>query len=256
MPPFNTTVFESAQQLAESAAQTVAKIVQAAVQQQGSARVVWATGNSQLDFLDRLTQVPDVPWSQVTGFHLDEYLGLAADHPASFRHYLQQRVCDRLPLGAFHPIQGDALEPLQECDRYGQLLNAQPIDLCILGVGNNGHLAFNDPDVADFEDPYTIKLVRLDATNRQQQLSQGHFPRLADVPTYAFTLTLSRIAACRRLLCLVSGAHKAAIVERLLLGEISPQCPATLLRQHPQALLFVDRAASQNIVIWPEEDEP
>lgn len=247
MHPFNPTVFESAQALADSAARTVAHILQATVQQQGSARVIWATGNSQIEFLDRLTQEPDVPWQHVTGFHLDEYLGLTADHPASFRCYLQQRVWERLPLAGFHAIQGDASEPLQECDRYSQLLNTKPIDLCILGVGNNGHLAFNDPAVANFDDPYTVKLVRLDATNRQQQFSQGHFPHLADVPAYAFTLTLSRIAACRRLLCLVSGAHKAAILERLLLGEINAQCPATLLRRHPHAMLLVDRTAFQNV---------
>ncbi|NEO84181.1 MAG: glucosamine-6-phosphate deaminase [Spirulina sp. SIO3F2] len=241
------TVLDSAEQLADYAAQTVAQTVREVVQEQGTARVVWATGNSQIAFLERLPRKPDVPWSQVTGFHLDEYLGIDPAHPASFRRYLQQKLCDRLPLAAFHALQGDALEPLRECDRYSQLLNAQPIDLCILGIGNNGHLAFNDPSVADFDDPYTVKLAKLEATNRQQQLSQGHFPRLEDVPAYAFTLTLSRIVACRRLLCLVPGAHKAAIVERLLTGEISPQCPATLLRQHPQATLLLDRAAAGQV---------
>ncbi|MEM8637666.1 MAG: glucosamine-6-phosphate deaminase [Cyanobacteria bacterium P01_G01_bin.54] len=237
-------VLETATDLAVYAAQTVAQTLRERVQHQREARVVWATGNSQLEFLARLPQQPDVPWSWVTGFHLDEYLGMSDQHPASFRYYLQHKLCNRLPLAAFHFLQGDALEPLQECDRYSQLLNAAPIDLCLLGIGNNGHLAFNDPNVADFTDPYTVKLVKLDATNRQQQFEQGHFPHLEDVPTYALTLTLSRIAACRRLLCLVTGGHKAAIVARLLTGPISPACPATLLRQHANATLLIDQAAA------------
>lgn len=245
------TVLDNATELADYAAMQVADIVRTTVQNQGRARVIWATGNSQIAFLDRLTQQPDIPWSAVTGFHLDEYLGIDAQHPASFRRYLRERLRDRVPFAAFHEIVGDAPEPLQVCDRYTELLNTEPIDLCILGVGNNGHLAFNDPSVANFRDPYAVKLVKLDTTNRQQQFQQGHFSCLEDVPTYAFTVTLPRIAACGRLLCLVSGGHKAAIANRLLTGPITPDCPATILRQHPQATLLLDTDAASAMPHWP-----
>lgn len=237
-------ILDSAARLADRAATLVAKQIQQAVAAEGHARIIWATGNSQRHFLDRLTQREDVPWSRVTGFHLDEYLGLPDTHPASFRRYLLENLRDRVPLGAFFGIQGDCLEPLQECDRYRQLLQAAPLDLAILGVGDNGHLAFNEPSVANFDDPYAIKVVKLDAKNREQQHRQGHFPRLADVPDYAFTLTLSQLLACRALLCLVPGAHKAAIAQRLLTEPITPTCPATALRTHPDATLLLDEAAA------------
>jgi glucosamine-6-phosphate deaminase len=209
----------------------------------GSARIILASGGSQMQFLQALTKA-DLPWPQITAFHLDEYLGLAANHPASFRNYMQELVADRVPLGQFHYLDGETLEPLGECRRYAQLLAAQPIDLCLLGVGDNGHLAFNDPAVANFQDPDPVKIIKLAEKSRQQQVDGGFFAQLTQVPQYAITLTLATIAQARCLVCLAPGPRKAAIVQRLLTEPIGPQLPATLLRQHPQAQLFLDTAAA------------
>ncbi|MDB9493267.1 glucosamine-6-phosphate deaminase [Spirulina major CS-329] len=239
--------YETADQVAIAAATAIRQGILEAIATHGQARIIWATGNSQLACLSYLIKDDEIPWSSVTYFHLDEYLGIAADHPASFRHYLKTRLADRVNPAAFHYLAGDCLEPLRECDRYTQLLNTAPIDLCCLGIGNNGHLAFNEPSVADFNDPAAVKLVKLDAKNREQQYNQGHFPTLAAVPHYAFTLTLSQIAQSRRLLCLAQGDHKRAIVHQLLTGPIDSTCPATLLRRHPHATLLLDANAAQTI---------
>jgi glucosamine-6-phosphate deaminase len=140
----------------------------------------------------------------------------------------------------FHYIEGDAIEPLVECDRYTKLLQAQPIDLCCLGVGENGHLAFNDPAVADVNDPYTLKLVKLDNVNRQQQVNTGYFPNLESVPQYAFTLTLPMICSAKKIICLAQGKRKAKIVKQMLEGDVTTDCPASILRTQQQATLFLD----------------
>src|SRR5262249_39262566 len=157
---------------------------------QGTAAVILATGNSQIQFLQALHALGGVDWARITLFHMDEYLGISADHPASFRRYLRERVENHVHPRAFHYLEGDALQPLDECARYPRLLSAQSIDLCCLGVGENGHLAFNDPPVAQFDDPHSVKLVKLDLACRQQQVGEGHFPTIAAVPQYAITLTI------------------------------------------------------------------
>ncbi|AKG21736.1 glucosamine-6-phosphate deaminase [Calothrix sp. 336/3] len=236
-------IYGNEAELAANAAEFTHKYIQNRLQQQPEVRVIFATGNSQIQFLEIFTQLPEIDWSRVICFHLDEYLGIAANHPASFRSYLQARVEKRVKPQSFHYLQSDTLEPIRECDRYSQLLREQPIDLCFLGVGNNGHLAFNDPLVADFHDPYSVKLVKLDEINRQQQ--QGYFPHISTVPEYAFTLTLPMICAARKILCFAPGKHKATIVKRILQGEIHPHLPATILRTQPQATLYLDTDSAQ-----------
>lgn len=240
-------VYPTATALAAAAARLAAEQMAACLEKQTLATAVWATGRSQLEFLDQLTQPSALDWSRVVCFHLDEYLGLDADHAASFRRYLRQRLADRVQPQTFHYLAGDALEPIQECQRYEALLRSRPIDLCCLGVGENGHLAFNDPGVARFDEAAWVKLVRLDSRNRQQQLRTGHFTSLADVPKYAFTLTLPAICSARRILCLASGSHKAKVVQTLLQAPISARCPASVLRQQPQAILLLDAAAAAQI---------
>lgn len=232
---------ESPQQVAELAAGEAQRYLQQVLQQQGNAAVLLATGNSQIQFLKTLIDLGGLDWSQITLLHLDEYLGIEAQHPASFRYYLRERVEKQVRPKVFHYINGDALQPLQECDRYTQLLKAQPIDLCCLGLGENGHLAFNDPDVADFQDSHSLKLVKLDTITRQQQVKTGLFSELEQVPQYAFTVTLPLICSARKILCLAPELRKAKAVQGLLTGEITPQLPASILRQHPQASLFLDR---------------
>jgi glucosamine-6-phosphate deaminase len=233
-------IYNSESDMAQDVADITHKYLQSLLQHQDTAAVLLATGNSQLQFLAALMALGGVDWSRITLFHLDEYLGISADHPASFRYYMRERVEKRVYPHKFHYIQGDTLEPLTECDRYTKLLQAQPIDLCCLGIGENGHLAFNDPSVANFQDPYSVKLVKLDTANRQQQVNTGQFPHLDSVPQYAFTVTLPLICSAKKILCLAPAQRKAQIVERMLHGLVTTDCPASILRQQPQANLFLD----------------
>lgn len=233
-------VHPSQAELATDVAQQAARIVGAAIRQQGSATVVFAAANSQVRALDALVGQGGVDWSHVTMLHMDEYLGIDANHPASFRRFLRERVELKLKPGQFHYLEGDALEPLAECERYTKLLRAQPVDLCLLGIGENGHLAFNDPPVADFNDPHAVKLVKLDAASRQQQVGEGHFPDLASVPQYALTLTIPALCSARKMLCIVPEQRKARAVKDALRGPISTACPASFLRTQPHGTLFLD----------------
>ncbi len=230
----------SASELAYGAAKFVQVYLRSLLQRQAKATILLATGSSQIEFLDILIKLGDVDWSKITCFHLDEYLGITPDHPASFQNYMREKVEKRIPVDKFHYIQGDTKEPFQESDRYSKLLNSQPIDLCCLGLGENGHLAFNDPSVANFEDSYDIKLVKLDEINRQQQVKQGNFPDIEKVPQYAFTVTLPMICRAEKIICLAPETRKAKVVKEMLQGEITTKCPATILRKQPQASLFLD----------------
>ncbi len=235
--------------LAQAAAQQVIDQLNQRLQQQSTANVVFATGRSQLGLLRYLRQDTTVDWSRVIGFHLDEFLGLSRDHPASFGYYLHHHIAHWLPFQSFNYINGDALEPIAECDRYAGLLTQKPIDICLLGVGNNGHLAFNDPAVANFHDPHWVKLVRLDDTNRQQQLASEHFSQLRDVPTYAITLSLSTIRRARNNLCCVFGHHKVGILKTLFTKLPSEACPASVLRldNDGKNSLFTDNATCHSV---------
>ena len=240
-------IYNSEAELALSAASIVQKHLQQILQQKQSAAVLFATGNSQLKFLDALTSSNNIDWSRIICFHLDEYLGISANNSSSFRYYLRERVEKRILPQQFHYIEGDTLEPLKECDRYSKLLTAQPIDLCLLGIGENGHLAFNEPTVADFNDPYIVKLVKLDSVNHQQQVNQGHFPNIESVPKYAFTLSIPIICAAKKIICLAPGKGKAKVVKQLLEANITEEFPASILRKQSQANLLLDTDAASLI---------
>ena len=233
-------VFASTEVLAAAAVRAAREHLEAALNRAGQAAAIFATGNSQIRFLDQLAQSGGIDWSRVTLFHMDEYLGLPPDHPASFRRYLKERVERTLSPGTFHYLAGDALEPIRECDRYTQLLRAQPIDLCCLGIGENGHLAFNDPPVADFQDERLVKIVKLDTTCKQQQVGEGHFPHLDAVPSHALTLTIPALCSARRMICIVPEQRKATAVRGALQGPISTSCPASILRRQSHCTLFLD----------------
>ncbi|MGB3788753.1 MAG: 6-phosphogluconolactonase, partial [Phormidesmis sp.] len=240
-------IYQSAEAVALAASAKASEILQAAIEKRQQAIAVFATGRSQQQCLHHLTRRNDLDWAKITGFHLDEYLGIAAEHPASFRHYLKTHLTSRVSMRTFYPIEGDGLLPMAICEQYERKLRSQPLDLCFLGIGSNGHLAFNDPAVADFDDPRWVKLVRLDAKNRQQQANTTAFKTIGTVPDYAFTLTLSAIGAIANRLCLAFGQEKSAIVQRLLTGTIEPTCPATILRRLPQTTLLIDRAAASSL---------
>jgi glucosamine-6-phosphate deaminase len=233
-------VFPTQAELARAVAAEAQATLQKGIEQNGGAAMIFAAANSQIQSLDVLVALGGVDWSRVTMFHMDEYLGLDAQHPASFRRFLRERVEQRVHPKAFQYIEGEALQPLAECERYAELLAAQPIDLCLLGIGENGHLAFNDPPVADFADHHIVKLVKLDEACRQQQVGEGHFPNLAAVPQYAFTLTIPALCAARRMLCIVPERRKAQAVRDALRGPISTACPASFLRQQAHCTLFLD----------------
>ncbi|HWY75769.1 MAG TPA: glucosamine-6-phosphate deaminase [Verrucomicrobiae bacterium] len=225
-------------------ARDVARIAQGYLREtlaaKGSAAAILATGNSQIMFLEELIRLGGVEWPQITLFHMDEYLGISDQHKASFRRYMRERVERRVRPRAFHYLGGDALLPMDECDRYTELLKAQPIDLCCLGVGENGHLAFNDPPVANFEDKRTVNIARLDEPCRLQQVGEGHFADLNQVPQYALTLTIPALCSARKMLCVAPEKRKAKAIRDALRGPISTNCPASVLRRQPNATLFLD----------------
>ncbi|MDP0498337.1 MAG: glucosamine-6-phosphate deaminase [Verrucomicrobiota bacterium JB024] len=229
----------------EAAASHVLATLNDTLARQGHARVIFACAPSQDDFLRALVAQKDaVDWQRVTVFHMDEYIGLSADQPQSFRYYLQEHLLRHVHVRAFHAIGGNAPSIPQECVRYTALLKEAPVDLVCMGIGENGHIAFNDPGVADFEDPLTIKPAELDRECRVQQVNDGCFPTLDEVPTHALTLTVPTLFNCKHVSCVVPGKLKAAAVRETLLGSISPACPATILRTHPSARLFLDPDAA------------
>ncbi len=236
----NVEVFADTASLSTSVALRVRDLLSAAIAARGSAAAILATGNSQIRFLKELVALGGVDWSKVTLFHMDEYLGVPADHPACFRRYMKERVASLVHPRAFHYLGGDADLPLDECARYTALLKAQPIDLCCLGVGENGHIAFNDPPVARFDDAHWVKLVKLDDACKMQQVKEGHFPSLEAVPPYAFTLTIPALCSAKKMICLAPEKRKALPIKAALQGPVSTACPASYLRTQPQCDLLLD----------------
>jgi len=230
-------------ELGRRAAALAVATLRAALDARGTARLVLATGASQFATLDHLVAA-EVDWSRVTVFHLDEYEGLDADHPASFRRYLRERFVERVgPLAAFHAIAGDADDPAAELARLETAIGEAPIDLCCLGIGENGHLAFNDPP-ADFDTADAYHLVELDQRCRTQQVGEGWFADLAAVPRRAISMSVPRILGCRRIVASVPDRRKAEAVHAALTGPVTPACPASALREHADCHLFLDRAAA------------
>ena len=234
-------VYASQDDLSEAVATEVREYLEGVIRRQGSAAAILATGNSQIKFLARLVALGGVDWSKVTLFHMDEYLGISAQHKASFRKYMKERVESLVRPKAFHYLDGEADQPLDEIARYTALLAAQPIDLCCLGIGENGHIAFNDPPVARFDDPHRVKLVKLDDACKMQQVKEGHFASLETVPPYALTLTVPALCVAKKMMCVAPETRKSQAVRDTLKGPISTACPASYLRTQPQCTLLLDR---------------
>lgn len=250
----SVSVYPSIDGMAQAAAELAAAQLEQALKERGEAAAILATGNSQLAFLDALVagqgKTWNLDWSRITLFHMDEYLGLPDTHTASFRKYMKERVEGKLKPRAFHYIEGDALEPLAECERYTDLLRARAIDLCCLGIGENGHLAFNDPPVANFSDERLVKIVKLDEACRAQQAGEGHFPTVDDVPQYAITLTIPALCQVGKMLAIVPEKRKAPAVLASLTGPISTACPGSYLRQQAHCSLLLDNESSS---LLPDE---
>lgn len=232
------------------AAQAAGSYLRDVIKNTGRARVIFACAPSQNEFLAALADTSvagTIPWEKITAFHMDEYVGLAEGDPRNFRSYLQKHLLSRVNIGKFHPIHGDHPNPLEVCSYYSILLRDGPIDLICLGIGENGHIAFNDPPVADFNDRMLVKLVQLDDACRLQQVNDGCFATEEEVPRYAITLTLPVFRDALRLSVHVPGPRKASAVKAAVEGPISSACPASMLRKHREATLFLDQESASKI---------
>ncbi len=233
-------------EMGKAAADFVAEKLNGAILQNGTANLILATGASQFTFLDSL-QKKEVDWKKITVFHLDEYKGISDTHPASFRKYLKDRILDAVAPKEVYFLNGDVKDLDREIQRYEEVLKKYAIDVACIGIGENGHLAFNDPPVADFQDPKVVKVVQLDDACRNQQLREGWFPSFQDVPTHALTLTIPAILRSRAISCVVPDARKARAVHDSLYGPIRTACPGSILRTHPNAVLFLDVHSAKDL---------
>jgi glucosamine-6-phosphate deaminase len=235
-------VFADKPSLARSAADQAATTIRSAIASQGSARVIAATGASQLEFLVALTNTDGIDWKQVELFHLDEYIGLPSNHPASFRKYIQERIIDTTGITNYHLLEGTA-DPDEVIRQLNAAISRSPVDIALTGIGENGHLAFNDPP-ADFqtEKPYII--VELDAACRQQQVGEGWFGSLSDVPARAISMSIRQVLKAKEILCIVPDARKAKAIQACFEGEVSPMAPASILRTHANTTIYLDRQSS------------
>jgi glucosamine-6-phosphate deaminase len=243
--PAPVLVHPDVAEMARVAAQQAAAALCAAVQTHGVAHAMFATGNSQLGFVDALVRrTPDVPWQDVVVFHMDEYVGIGADHPASFQRWIRERIVAPAAPRAVHYVEGLG-EPAAVSAHYAELLAHHPLDLCCLGIGENGHLAFNDPGAADFDDPLDVKVVELEAACRRQQVNEGHFPDVASVPSHAITVTIPALLRAAHVMAIVPEARKAEPVHAALTGPVSTLCPASVLRTMPHVTIHLDEASAR-----------
>jgi len=235
-------IFTTKAELGQAAARDAATVINRAVAERNSAYVIAATGVSQFEFLDALTLEP-IDWSKVTFFHLDEYVDLPESHPASFRGYLRERIVSRVHPRAFHFIDGEADDLHAECRRVGQLITQQAVDVAFVGIGENGHLAFNDPP-ADFDtdEPYIV--VNLDQACRQQQVGEGWFKSIDEVPAQAISMSIKQILRSLEILCIVPDRRKAQAVKASVELDVNPMHPASILQTHERVRLYLDRDSS------------
>ncbi len=239
-------VYKNVEELGKAAAISVAEKLEVAIAEKGSANLILATGASQFQFLEHL-QKQEIDWKKITVFHLDEYLGMSVTHPASFRKYLKERILDKVQPKKVYYLEGDATDIQETVINYEALLRNHPIDVACIGIGENGHIAFNDPPVADFNDPKLVKVVKLDDACRKQQLGEGWFPSFEDVPTHALSLTIPAIMGCKHISCVVPDERKADAVFNTVNAEISTACPATILRTHAATILYLDKNSAAKL---------
>ncbi|HIJ52013.1 MAG TPA: glucosamine-6-phosphate deaminase [Planctomycetes bacterium] len=237
-------IYKTKEQMGAAAAAQAAEAIKQAIEDKGEASIILATGTSQFETLKKLVEAGEIDFSKVTMFHLDEYIGLKADHPASFRKFLKERFVDKVPdLKAVHFINGDAADPQQECQRVGTIISDAAIDVALIGIGENGHLAFNDPP-ADFETEEPYLIVELDERCRGQQLGEGWFETLEQVPRRAISMSIKQIMKSACLIVSVPEKRKAEAVRNALEGQVSPMCPASILQRHKNCKIFMDADAA------------
>jgi glucosamine-6-phosphate deaminase len=240
-------IFPTVEEMGAAAAGDVAAKIVELLERQPVVNIIFAAAPSQDEFLKRLVAFERIEWQRINAFHMDEYIGLSPTAPQSFGNYLRRMIFDRVPFRTVNYINGSAPDIEKECERYSRLLLNHPPDIACLGIGENGHIAFNDPDVADFDDPETVKVVTLDQTCRQQQVNEKCFDTLSDVPATAMTITIPALLKAGRTFCVVPFKNKAEAVFNTLYGKVSERCPATVLRRKENSLLYLNGDSAQLI---------
>ncbi len=237
-------IFDTRTAMGNEAGAQAARCIRELLEKKKELNVIFAAAPSQNETLAALLAAEDIDWGRVNAYHMDEYVGLDPEHPAGFRNYLRRTVFDRIPLKSVNLINGNAPDAKEEAKRYGELLREHPADVCLLGVGENGHLAFNDPPVADFEDRNLAKVVELEERCRRQQVNDGCFELLEQVPAHAITVTIPGLTRAGHMFCSVPGTAKAEAVRDMLNGTVSCRCPASILTTHPGAVLYLDQGSA------------
>lgn len=240
-------VFDTRNAMGEDAGKEAAACIRQLLKEKEEINIIFAAAPSQNETLETLIKEPGIEWERINAYHMDEYVGLAPEHPAGFRNYLNRTIFEKLPFKTVNLINGNAEDAYAEAKRYGELLLAHPVDLCLLGVGENGHLAFNDPGVAEFDDPVRAKVVPLDEVCRQQQVNDGCFEKIDEVPIHAITVTIPGLTAAKYMFCSVPAATKARAIKDMLSGEVTEKCPASILTEHEAAVLYLDKDSAAMI---------
>ena len=246
MNSISPVILPSVEEMGKAAADYGASILKELLLKKERVNLVVATGASQFTVLSNLISQPDIDWSRVHGFHLDEYVGMSGDHPASFCRYLRERFVEQVPLASFEYIRGDFLNPDNECSRLADVIDELPLDLAFVGIGENGHLAFNDPP-ADFESENSYLVVELDEACRRQQMGEGWFESLAKVPTHAISMSIRQIMKIENIVCSVPDLRKAEAVKLALQGPVTQNLPASILQQHQKVKVFLEQKAASGL---------
>lgn len=240
-------VYDTRLEMGHAAGTAAAAIIRSLLEEKETVNVIFAAAPSQNETLDTLVAAQGIDWSRVNAFHMDEYVGLSADAPQGFGNFLNEHLFSRVPFGKVYRLNPAAADAEAECLRYAELLNAYPADLVCLGIGENGHLAFNDPGEAKFDDPQVVKVVTLDNVCRQQQVNDGCFASIDEVPTHALSLTIPTLMRAPHLVCTVPAATKREAVTKTVHGPITDMVPATAMRQHPDVVLYCDSASGADV---------
>ncbi len=237
-------VYPIRKMMGEDAAREVSEVIRKLLDIKDEINMIFAAAPSQSDFMKALITDGSIPWQRINAFHMDEYIGLEEEAPQGFGNFLKERIFGKVPFKSVHYINGQSSDVESECSRYSELLAKYPVDIVCLGIGENGHIAFNDPPVANFNDPKLVKVVELELACRQQQVNEKLFDRLNLVPTHAITLTISALLKADYMFCMVPASNKAEAVYRTLNGDVSEECPATILRTKENAILYLDKESA------------
>ena len=237
-------IFDTRDEMGKAAANDIAECIKELLSKKEEINMIFAAAPSQNDMLYHLCERNDIEWERINAFHMDEYLGLKSDAPQCFSNFLKRYIFDLKPFKSVNLINAAATDPAEECQRYTELLKKYPVDIVCMGIGENGHIAFNDPHVADFNDSQTVKVVELDEVCRMQQVNDGCFLSIDEVPKYALTLTIPTLVSANYNFCVVPAPTKANAVKNTVEGEINEKCPATILRNKDNAIMYCDKDSS------------